>query len=82
MNYGNKLTIIGAGGVFSADDAYITKIRLGASLIGVITGLIYKGPQLTAQINDELVRLLKRDGSMIISQAVGIDAKNSTITNF
>ena len=73
QKYGDKLTIVGAGGVFSADDAYI-KIRLGASLIDVVTGLIFKGPQLVAQINDGLIRLLKRDGFENISQAVGIDS--------
>src|SRR5258705_8209519 len=41
----SKLPIIGVGGVFSAADAY-EKIRAGASLVEVWTGLIYKGPAL------------------------------------
>jgi len=72
--YGDKLTIIGLGGVFSADDAYV-KIKLGASLIETITGVIFNGPQLAAEINDELIRLLKKDGYTHISQAIGVDAK-------
>src|SRR3989344_4664196 len=48
--FGKKLTIIGCGGVFSAEDAY-TKIKLGASLVQLITGMIYEGPQLIGQIN-------------------------------
>lgn len=69
---GGKLIIIGCGGVFSAEDAY-TKIRLGAALIQLVTGLIYEGPQLIGQINEGLVALLKRDGFTNISQAIGAD---------
>jgi dihydroorotate dehydrogenase subfamily 2 len=71
--YGAKLTIIGCGGVFCAEDAY-RKIRLGASLVQLITGLIYQGPQLPAEINAGLVRLLKKDGLKSISDAQGADA--------
>lgn len=67
---GNKLTIIGVGGIFSAQDAY-HKIKLGASLLQLITGMIYEGPQLISQINKELVTLLKKDGHKNISQAIG-----------
>lgn len=73
INYGNKLTIIGVGGIFSAEDAY-KKIKLGASLVEVLTGMIFCGPQLTAEINTNLPRLLKRDGYTHISQAIGVDA--------
>jgi len=51
---------VGVGGIFSAEDAY-RKIRLGASLIQLATGLIYRGPQLIAQLNYGLVELLRRD---------------------
>jgi dihydroorotate dehydrogenase len=66
--------IIGVGGIFSASDAY-KKIRLGASLIELITGMIYEGPQLIGEINEELVQLLQKDGFDNISEAIGIDAK-------
>ncbi len=72
--YGRRLTIIGVGGIFSAEDAY-AKIRLGATLVELITGMIYEGPQLIGQINHGLVRLLRRDGLENISQAVGTDAQ-------
>lgn len=68
--YGKKLIIIGCGGVFSAKDAY-KKIKLGASLVQLITGLVFEGPQIAAKINYELPRLLKKDGFTNISQAVG-----------
>ncbi len=65
-----KYTIIGCGGVFSAEDAF-QKIKLGASLIQLITGMIFQGPQLIAQINYELDELLKKKGYKHVSKAVG-----------
>ena len=70
--YGDKLIIIGVGGVFSAEDAY-AKIKAGASLVGLITGLFFEGPQLIGRINRGLVELLKKDGFSHISEAVGVD---------
>ncbi len=72
-HYGKRFTIIGVGGVFSAQDAY-TKIRLGASLVELITGMIFQGPQLIGQINRELARLVRADGFSSIYDAIGVDA--------
>lgn len=69
-----RLIIIGIGGIMSAEDAY-EKIRAGASLVALVTGLIYEGPQLVGDINRGLVRLLKRDGLSNISEAIGINTK-------
>lgn len=71
--YGKKLRVIGCGGIFSAEDAY-RKIRLGASLVQLITGLIFEGPQLVADINAGLAALLRRDGFQTVADAVGVDA--------
>lgn len=70
--YGDRVAIIGVGGVMSAADAY-AKIRAGASLVGLVSGLIFGGPQLVGDINAGLVRLLERDGFQTIDQAVGAD---------
>src|SRR5579871_4675121 len=67
-----ELPIIGVGGVFSARDAY-EKIRAGASLVEVWTGMIYEGPSLVRKINRGLLRLLERDGFGSISEAVGTE---------
>ena len=69
-----KYVIIGVGGIFSTEDAY-KKIRLGASLVQLITGMIYEGPQLISEINRGLVKLLKKDSFKDISEAVGVDSK-------
>jgi len=71
-NYKDKLVIIGCGGVFSAEDAY-KKIKLGATLVQLITGLVYNGPQLVAEINMGIEKLLQEEGYKNISQAVGTE---------
>lgn len=73
LDYGGKLKIIGVGGIFTAEDAY-TKIRLGASLVEIVSGMIFCGPQLAAEINYGLSDFLKRDGYSHISEVIGIDA--------
>jgi dihydroorotate dehydrogenase len=47
--YGNRLTIIGVGGIFSPEDA-MEKFRLGADLVQIITGIIFNGPGLVKGI--------------------------------
>ncbi len=74
--YDKRFTIIGVGGIFSAEDAY-EKIRLGASLVELITGLIFEGPQLIGQINRGLAQLLAQDGYSTISEAIGVDARKA-----
>jgi len=72
---GGKKIIIGCGGIFSAADAY-KKIKLGASLLQLITGMIFEGPQLIGQINAGLVTLLQKDGYRNISEAVGKETQS------
>jgi dihydroorotate dehydrogenase len=64
--------VIGCGGIFTAADAY-RKIRLGSTLVQLVTGMIYEGPQSISAINQGLVRLLEKDGFRNISEAVGAD---------
>jgi dihydroorotate dehydrogenase len=56
-----KLPIIGVGGIADANDA-LEKIRAGASLIQIYTGLVYAGPALVGAINRGLVRACEREG--------------------
>ncbi len=69
---GDEYIIIGCGGIFSAEDAYI-KIKAGASLVQLITGMIFEGPQLISEINRGLVQLLKKDGFKSIREARGAE---------
>lgn len=71
---GGRMTLIGVGGIFTAEDAY-RKIRLGASVVQLITGMIYRGPSAISEMKRGLVRLLKRDGFATVADAVGVDAR-------
>lgn len=68
-----RIPLIGVGGILSGEDAY-AKIRAGASLVQVYTGLIYRGFGLVREINATLERCLKKDGISSIQAAVGKDA--------
>jgi dihydroorotate dehydrogenase len=68
--YKNRFIIIGCGGIFTGADAY-EKIKNGAILVQMITGMVYEGPSVIGQINKELAELLKKDGYKNIKEAVG-----------
>jgi dihydroorotate dehydrogenase len=68
-----RFVIVGAGGVSTGADAY-AKIRIGASLVQLLTALVYQGPGVVRRIQRELASLLQRDGFAHVSDAVGIDA--------
>lgn len=70
-----QTTLISVGGIMDAQEAY-TRIKLGAHLIQIFSGLIFKGPFLASAINQELKALLERDGFTNIAQAVGVDLCN------
>jgi dihydroorotate dehydrogenase len=69
-HFKKRFLIVGCGGVFTAEDAY-TKIKLGAHLVQMITGLVFRGPQAVAEINFGLRELLHADGHTNIKDAVG-----------
>jgi dihydroorotate dehydrogenase len=69
---GGALPIIGVGGISTPENAY-QRIRAGASLIQIYTGMIYEGPALAGRICRGLVALLQRDGFNHLSEAVGAD---------
>lgn len=53
---GEKI-IIGVGGIFSSEDA-IEKLKAGADLLQIYTGLVYEGPGLVKKINQEIAAYL------------------------
>jgi len=70
-NFKDRFIIVGVGGVFNADDAWV-KFANGANLVQLITGMIYEGPQLIAQINRDLSERLTKEGYKNIKEIVGI----------
>jgi dihydroorotate dehydrogenase subfamily 2 len=73
-NYSDRFILIGVGGVFNAQDAY-KKFRSGATLVQLITGMVYQGPQVIGEINQGLAKLLAKDGFSNISEAIGADVR-------
>ena len=69
-----RYRIIGVGGIFSAEDAY-RKIRLGCSLVQILTALVYEGPNVVRTIKRGLAVLLERDGFSSVSEAVGTECE-------
>ncbi|WP_435196920.1 quinone-dependent dihydroorotate dehydrogenase [Natronomonas sp. EA1] len=64
--------VVGVGGISDAEGAY-EKIRAGASVVQLYTGLVYEGPAIARDINRGLLHLLERDGFDSIEDAVGAD---------
>jgi dihydroorotate dehydrogenase len=67
-----RYQIVGSGGVYTAEDAY-RKLRLGASLVQILTALVYEGPGAVSRLTSGLPPLLHRDGLRNIHDAVGVD---------
>ncbi len=69
-----KTTLISVGGVDSAKEAY-RRIKAGASLVQILSGLVFHGPDMIKNINTELTELIKADGYSNITEAIGADRK-------
>ncbi|MDT8337604.1 MAG: quinone-dependent dihydroorotate dehydrogenase [Sulfurimonas sp.] len=69
-----KTTLISVGGIDSAKEAY-RRIKAGASLVQIYSGLIFGGPDMIKEINLELTELIRADGYTNITQAIGADRK-------
>lgn len=64
---GPDVAIIGCGGVDTAEAA-AEKIRAGADLVQLYTGMIYGGPSLPGRIVRELGRIVRREGYTSVTQ--------------
>ncbi len=69
---GGEVPLIGVGGIMRPEDAW-TKIRAGASLVQLYTGLVYEGPGLIAAIKRHLADQVERGGYAGIGDAVGAE---------
>ena len=68
---GSKLTIIGVGGIDCATAA-LEKLRAGANLLQVYTGLVYQGPGLLHAINRSLVQTLTQCGARTLAELLAV----------
>jgi dihydroorotate dehydrogenase len=67
---GGKLPLIGVGGIFSGADA-LAKIKAGASLVQLYSGMVYEGPGIARAIARDLATQLKAEGFGSLGDAVG-----------
>ena len=69
-----KTILISVGGIDSAEEAY-RRIKAGASLVQIYSGLVFHGPDMIKDVNLGLIELLKADGYANITEAIGADRK-------
>ncbi|HEX8844202.1 MAG TPA: quinone-dependent dihydroorotate dehydrogenase [Pyrinomonadaceae bacterium] len=65
-----RMTLIGVGGIFTAEDAW-EKISAGASLLQLYTGFIYQGLGIARDLNDGLAEIISKQGFRTLDEAVG-----------
>jgi dihydroorotate dehydrogenase len=69
--------LIGAGGIDSGTAA-VAKIRAGASLLQIYSGLVFRGLGLVAEIKSVLLAALERDRQDSFKEYIGADAASVT----
>ncbi|WP_273758050.1 MULTISPECIES: quinone-dependent dihydroorotate dehydrogenase [unclassified Bartonella] len=58
---GKEIAIIGVGGVKDAETA-LEKVKAGADLIQLYSGMVYEGPNLVITILQEILQMMQQDG--------------------
>ncbi len=67
---GGGLTVVGVGGIETADDVWET-LQAGATLVQVYTGLLYAGPGFARELEAGLVARMAREGVTTLQAVVG-----------
>jgi dihydroorotate dehydrogenase len=71
-----QLPVVGVGGIASAADA-LEKVRAGACLVQVYTGLVYAGPGLARQINLGLLQACAAEGVSNVRELIRTNVSHS-----
>jgi dihydroorotate dehydrogenase len=69
-----KIEIIGVGGVKDAQTA-LEKMKAGAKVVQVVTGIRGEGTALAGRINRGIVDFMEKEGVRSVQELVGIDVK-------
>lgn len=69
-NLFKKTTLISIGGISDGNEAY-ERIKLGASLVQIYTGMIFEGPGIAREINKTILERMNEDGFKNIGEAIG-----------
>jgi dihydroorotate dehydrogenase len=70
---GDRLVLVAAGGIETAEDAW-QRILAGATLVQVYTAFVYEGPLFPARLARELAQIARREGYERVQDAVGAQA--------
>jgi dihydroorotate dehydrogenase len=70
--FAGRIPVVGVGGI-DGPAAALEKIRAGASLVQVYTGLVYRGPGLVRAINRGILDELERTGAGNVAALVGVE---------
>lgn len=73
----NQFPLIGVGGIDSGATA-IAKIKAGATLVQLYTGLIYRGIGLVSEMKADISAAIKRGNRDSLAAMVGVDAAEIT----
>jgi dihydroorotate dehydrogenase len=65
-----ELPLIGVGGIFSAKNV-IHKMRLGAVMVQLLTGLVYRGPGIVRRINGDLLNFMEQEKIQTVTALTG-----------
>ncbi len=74
QNAGDKLDIIGVGGINNAETA-LEKIKAGAKVLQLVTAIRGEGTAVAGKINRGIAAYLDRQGVSSIQEIVGIDSR-------
>ncbi|RMI38082.1 quinone-dependent dihydroorotate dehydrogenase [Streptomyces triticirhizae] len=73
---GDRVTLVGVGGVVTADDVW-ERVLAGATLVQGYSGFIYGGPGWTRALHAGLARRLAASPHTTLADAVGADVRSS-----
>ena len=74
-----RAVLISVGGIDSADEA-VRRLRAGASLVQVYTGLVYRGPGLVKSLERGVLDEMAREGCATLNELVGVDRRRAAET--
>lgn len=73
----NKFPLIGVGGIDSGAAA-LAKIKAGATLVQLYTGMVFHGPGLVADIKRELIQVIEHGRHKSLVEFIGVKAASMT----
>jgi len=65
-----RLPVVSVGGIFTADEVF-ERLRAGACLVQLYTGLVYEGPGLVGRLARGLAERMRREGFRDLDDLVG-----------